>query len=1124
MGHYFPPTGQGELYPNPRLCFESVCIDAMEACTRQVEFGTLAEQEDEAYYDDREDADDDMEKGRIKFPIGKLYGRDKELDKLFEIHRSMLSEASSRVVFLAGYSGTGKSTLVDTFIDQIQRSISNSNNSILYITGKFGQIRSGDPFSALSHALNQYVVQVTQTSSALELQSMRKRLSKVDISFGSHGAIVLEETLIPALGGLLQKEPEELIERAPPKRQGSVIHDMNVIKYSFKNFIKALATENKTVALFIDDLQWADEDSLQLVLALLLDKSLKHLLFIGAYRPNELEEDHEVSKMMKKVEQEREPEFALRMEIFNLSPGSIADFIADSIDRTPEEVGLVAEVVYKKTLGNIFFVKQALDELVRKNALYYDVVMFQWQFGDVSRVELECFLSEDVLEMVQSKIHTLPDILQKALVVAAFIDNTMELELLAALLAAESVALDVKELQKMMNRAAFVEGLMLRSEISVPSGSDIQGYKFAHDRIREAACASVPYGERDHLLLRISMVLLDRAASGGDDWMLFAAARHLNSLPFSLTDPMQLPKLNLTVGGKAFSKGAFNEAVVFLRAGVDRLNSESCWRDQYELSLDLKTLLAETEQLLGNNDNALEIAQDIFGNAKSLVEKSRAHYCFILATNEINDKNYGQSTDAALAVLKMYNINLPSSPTSSQVKREKFCLNIGLRGRSLVCLANFPIATDEMQIAQMKIAVKTLTFASFSGRSNLALMLGYRMLRIALANKTITKELPSLLSSLAWNKKEKGKYNSTFLFANAAIALMERFPGEKAPGFLRAKMALHGALLGLRVSYRDDIEAQLELHKSLRACGETDFSLSAGMVAMLEFLEAGLPVNALFEPKLMLFEEVSSNLGSKTHVVIFRVIRQCLYNLQGGDKSSSVPSEINGSCCSEDEALALFDGPSRKMTFRDISIIRLMLAVIYDDEATMIQMLDRLDEYPIHDLCIVRQHLRMTYVGLASLLLKQKKSTGMHEKWAKTSMKFFEDLSRFGSPNAQPVHACMKALNRPNVPAFDEAIQICANAGLLNLAALMKERCGLMLLEDYVDGKCEAPLHERYLKCAIWFYHDWGATGKVSELTSRFDFLRDAMQEKPPSQLSTMRRQVAALGVSRTSSSMISDT
>ena len=77
--------------------------------------GTIAEQKDETYYDDRSDADDDDEKGKIKFPT-RLYGREKELGNLRRLYGGLLvdnddhdgadggAEAKkSRVVFLSGY-------------------------------------------------------------------------------------------------------------------------------------------------------------------------------------------------------------------------------------------------------------------------------------------------------------------------------------------------------------------------------------------------------------------------------------------------------------------------------------------------------------------------------------------------------------------------------------------------------------------------------------------------------------------------------------------------------------------------------------------------------------------------------------------------------------------------------------------------------------------------------------------------------------------------------------------------------------------------------------------------------------------------------------------------------------
>ena len=1073
---------------------------------RQIEFGTLSEQQDEAYHDKRLDADNDLEKGRIKFPQDKLYGRDKELRELCQIYNlihSSSGDARSRIVFLGGCSGTGKSTLIKEFI----RTSSCKSYGAL-IRGKFGQIRACDPFSAIKQALNQYVSQLIADSSIGELRRLKDRLAAFDISLGSDDMIVLKDTLMPSLEALLEKASSGIImtkEVPPLSHCDSMGHDLSAVTFALRSFLDALATGTRPMVFFVDDMQWADDAALQ-ILKGVLQSDLKHIVFIATYRSNEVGEEHDFSKVMKELVESKGTEYISHMEICNLSPDSIVQFIADSIDRTPEEVTPIAEAIYTKTLGNIFFVKQALEELVRRNALYYDVMRFQWQFGDVSRVELEEFLGDDVIVMVQSKVKTLPEPLPKALALAAYTRNNIGLDLLAALLAAEGIEIAPIAVEKTVDKA-YQEGLVLRD-------GSMGGFKFAHDRIREAACELVPVGDvRDQTLLRLSMVLIDRGSPGENDWMLFAAALHMNSIPANLTNSLRVSKLNLLVGKIAMSKGAFNEAVVFLRAGDERLDPVSCWKEHYDLTLDLKNNLMETEHFLGNEDTALEMGDSIMENAKSLIDKTRAHYTYIQSTCCKNDNNYDVSIEMGLKILKLYGIHLPESPTDRQVQRSKLRLKIELRGRSLLCCSKFPMATDKFYMAQYKIAQIVSGHAFFAKRFNFAVVLANRLLRLTLAKKSITNELPYMVVCLGAPCRQKEMYDEAVHYANIGINLMDRFPGEKSLEFLKAKLAMFSILSCLRLPFRDAIETFLDLYKALLTKGETDLSLASGMLAMFCFYHASLPLNWLLEPKLLLFEEIASSSGRKTFVVIFSLLRQCLYNLQGISKSSSNPTELQGEAFQEDVVLTQFEGGSLKMTKRDIAVVRLMLAVIFDDAAAMEEMLDRLDGYPVHDLPLKRQHFRMSYTGFASLILSRK-SDNKHQKWADTCMKFFEKLARFGSPDAQPVFACMKALRTCSVAAFEDAITVCGNAGLLNLAALMNERCGLVLLEESQEnGDCAR--HSEYFKCAIWLYHDWGAAAKVAQLQSRYEFLQSAISEKPPSQLSSLRQKTVLLGLNR---------
>ncbi|KAL7581651.1 hypothetical protein ACA910_022199 [Epithemia clementina (nom. ined.)] len=1084
-------------------------MDESDDDEQQIEFGTLAEQKDEAYRDNRFDADDDLEKGRIKFPTDKLYGRDNELKQLHELYSALLlssnrgdeTRSGSRIAFLGGCSGTGKSALVEEFV---QQSIG-ANKNTTFIQGKFSELKAGDPFSALAQALNLYVLQLIEKSSIEELQVFKAMLEKVDIMLGSDDMIVLRDTLMPALEDLLEKvSMADETKTEPYSSAGhSMGHDLNAVALALQNFLKAITSEANPAIFFIDDLQWSDDASLKVLKSVLKDQSLKHLLFIAAYRSNEVYEQHPFSKAVNEVETSKGTAFVRRIEVVNLSPDSVAEFIADSVQSSPEEIKPIVEAIYTKTLGNIFFVKQALEELVRKNALYYDVMCFQWQFGDVSRVELENYLSDDVIMMVQSKVNTMPDPLPKALALAAYTKNSIELELLLIMLRAEGVDIESQGLCRIAEQA-YDEGLILLD-------ANRTSFKFAHDRIREAACALVPVGdERHQLLLRLSMVLMDRGSQVEDDWMLFAAALHLNSIPIRMTDPMLVTKLNLRVGKIAMGKGAFSEAVMFLRAGNERLNLLPCWKEQYDMTLDLRNNLAETEHFLGNEDNAIALTEDIINHAKSLVEKTRAQYTYILSICGKHDNNYQLSIEEGLKILELYKIRVPASPTDRQAQRSKLRLNVALCRRSLLCCSKFPMATDDFFMAQCKIAQIVSFHAFFAKRFNLGVVVANKMLRLTLAKKSITKDLPYLAVCLGAPCRQKEKYDDAIAYANIGISLLDRFPGEKTLEFLKGKLVMTSMLACLRLPFRDAIERFLDLNKALLAKGETDLGLGAGMLAMLSFYHASLPLNSLLEPKLILLEEMSLSFGRKTFVVIFSLLRQCLYNLQGGGKSSSNPTEMQGEAFHEDVVMAQFEGVPKQMNNRDIAMVRLMLAVIFDDEAAMGSLLDRLDGYPVHDPPLARQHFRMTYTGFASIIMANK--YGKHETWADTSYHFFEKQARFGSPNAQPAFSCLKALRKPSVAAFDEAISVCGNAGLQNFTALMNERCGVMLLEES-KANGHAGKHVDYLKHALWLYDGWGATAKVSQLQSRFEFLQNAIKEKPPSQLSSVRRKAAMLGV-----------
>ncbi len=673
--------------------------------------GTIAEQKDEAFFDDRSDADDDLEKGKIKFPKNKLYGREKETKQLLRIYddlaikcslrhdniRDNISEGdgandsdgdsdsdggsetsegdsmnnqtsfdNSRVVFLSGYSGIGKSALVEEFVKRTQEKYANIDGDraegksersvslhapesqglpVFYIKGKYSeQSTAVAPFSAISDALQKLSMDILCPNDS----SWRKRGNR----FFYDGSERDENNLIDSFPTLLasannsfhcdedetvttysksvgdfsrsimRKHLQHTVRRSPligpgternwvlrgifpvletfldscedkytlsdSKRQmikSRQITNEYVIKRSILEFLSLVCeSQSRPLILFLDDLQWAVEPSLELLQFLLTDKTLANIMVICAFRSNEVQEDHPFHDVMKQVKKTRlndnkTDEFMSyhEMDLYNLTPDAISRFVADCINKEPKEVDDLKEVVFQKTMGNIYYAMQSLEELVRKNALYYDVMSFDWQWS-LEKVTLPNFLSDDIVEMIKGKLEELPAEMQRLLVVMAYIPNSLDLPLLQMLMNEVGFSMDATELVSLLLQA-YNEGMVFFSV-------ENETYNLAHDRIRQASRDFITGDDRDDLLFRISSVLKNVEQRPETEWCLYVAVDHLNSIPSVKIDRGHLAKLNFDASRIAKSRAANAKENELLREGIRCLeSSEIIWK-HYDFTLE----------------------------------------------------------------------------------------------------------------------------------------------------------------------------------------------------------------------------------------------------------------------------------------------------------------------------------------------------------------------------------------------------------------------------------------------------------------------------------------------------------------------------------------------------------
>ena len=754
--------------------------------------GTVAEQLDEAYYDDRSDADDDMEKGRIKFPKDKLYGREKELGILRQLYNAMEthnnsdeevdaaaaaggqrisfegsspSNVDSRVVFLSGYSGVGKSALVAEFINQIQREHNNSATTdnfspVLHFSGKYIQQSGGAaPFSAISEVFGNIVSSLFNgqkgnkyKESENDIRSLCtkiwKRVQNSDVigpdTDGNEVLIEIFPSLRPLLDGSVADTRNKLQRVESISNLGKEGEpSMNAVKESTRELLTQITSSlQRPLILFLDDLQWADGPSLELLSFLMAkDAQLKDLMLICAYRSNEVGGDHPFANIMAKVTESRGPSVA-KVDLFSLSQDAICRFIADSIGMEEQDrVAELVEVIYPKTMGNIFCVMQALEELVRKNALYYDMMYFEWRWT-VDKVELANQVSADVVETIKDKIKGLSVDIQKLLAVMAHIPCSVGVPVLKELLVNyEGNGLNEDQIASLLKEASKNGMLMWSNE----SGN----YNFSHDRIREASRGYVVEQDRDELLLHMAHVLLRLGKGSKMEWCLYTAVDLLNSLSPDKVDTADLIKLNLRVSKMAKSRGSPEMESMLLRESMERLKP-SKWKD-YNLSLELYNAVIASEYNLGNHDRMSAAINEVLDHATFLRDRYSA---YLFMVKHLSDNDYRAGSHEGVKVLNMFSYNFPLQPTKVDMAREKTKLRFALKGRSFASLINLQVRVTEDPI--FELFAQVCRDSLFSRQPRLTTVVAWTAVRRAI-KKGMDGYLPQILGSLAQVHGKKGK-------------------------------------------------------------------------------------------------------------------------------------------------------------------------------------------------------------------------------------------------------------------------------------------------------------------------------------------------------------------------------
>ncbi|MET0412300.1 MAG: AAA family ATPase, partial [Polyangiaceae bacterium] len=492
----------------------------------------------------------------------RLYGRDGAIDALHAAFERVASAGRSELVLLSGHAGMGKSAI----INELQRLLVASEAS--FASGKFDQYKRDVPYAPFAQAL-QGLVRERLNKGDAELHTFRAEVLR---ALGSNGQLMVN--LIPELSLVIGEQPP--IPRVEPHDAAARFHLV------LNSLLGVFARARPPLVLFIDDLQWLDAGTLDLLHRLVTDPESRHVLLIGAYRENEVGPTHPLASTLGAIRSAGVG--VAEIMLAALKVDEISRLLADALRADPERTAQLAALVHEKTAGNPFFTIQFIAALGEEGLLALDPSTSLWHW-DVERIRAKG-ITQNVADLMATKLGRLPRATREALGQLACLGNVADERTLALILASS------EEHTRVALKDAVEAGLIVRSDGSVA---------FIHDTVHEAAYALTPSAERAATHLRIGRALLGRTSPAEIEEKVFEIANQFDRGVSAIDSPAErelVAELNLVAGKRAKTSSAHASAQAYFTAGRALLD-ESSWQQRYRLLFELELNRAECEIVAG---------------------------------------------------------------------------------------------------------------------------------------------------------------------------------------------------------------------------------------------------------------------------------------------------------------------------------------------------------------------------------------------------------------------------------------------------------------------------------------------------------------------------------------------
>ncbi|NEQ45800.1 MAG: AAA family ATPase [Leptolyngbya sp. SIOISBB] len=999
----------------------------------------------------------------------KLYGRTEEVQTLLTAFERVV-QGHTELMLVAGFSGVGKTAV----INEVHKPITRQRG--YFIKGKFDQFNRNTPFSAFVEAFRSLVGQLLGESD----EALARWKTKILAAVGSNAQVLID--VMPELETILGEQP------LPPELSGAAAQ--NRFNRLFAKFIRVFTTPEHPLVIFLDDLQWADSASLDLLQLLMNELDSGYLLVLGAYRDNEVFPAHPLMQTLRMMQQGDSNHV---LTLTPLKSEHITQLVADTLRCSQPVASPLAQLIYQKTQGNPFFTTQFLSGLYRDGWMTFDAETGSWQcnLSEVQRL----VLADNVVDFMVSQLQKLPEATQSVLKLAACIGNRFDLSTLAVVCEQrpEQVAADLWQgLQAgfVMPENKIYRFFQGESTHQLASDTLLVEYRFLHDRVQQAAYELISEDQKQATHLKIGRLLWSHLPPQEKDKHLFTIVNHLNigqALIQDMPERSQVAQLNLDASQKAKAAVAYEASRRYCYAGQQFLPTVQGRKDN-PLYFELAIATIEAEYFCHNLETAEVLAQAAIENAQTLLDRIKVHELQILF--EINKNQMNQAIAFAIDVLKLLDVNLPQAPEPVQQKVDSLRQTIAMPVEAISQLMSLPPVQDDAKLA----AIRILTNASSA--AYIASPTLYPMIVLQTVYHCIQYgHSPLAASAYSWYGAllcgAYGQVEAGYEFGKLSLMLLEKFDARALAA--KVKNMFNVFIRPWKEPLINAIKALPEAIQGGLDNGDVEYAFYAAVHYCSYLFYGGQPLDTVRETQERYLPAILKAQYA-FHADFLRINQQVVANLLGEVES---PQYLQGSILDGERCLAQWQQNNIVFLVLCFYEAQTRLAYLLNDVETAIAAGEEGWQYRQAATGTLYTSEHNFYHSLA-LLGGKVLTTEQHHRIAENQRQL-KVWATFAPTNFQHKYDLVEAerhrvLNEKvnAIEYYDRAITGAKDNDYIHEAALANE----LAAKFYLSWN-KPKIATVYMEESYYGYARWGAKAKLAQLEECYPHLLAAIVEPP---------------------------